>query len=113
MKKILITLLLVPTMAQATFLSGNSLLSRMKSTSSIENMVALGYVMGVSDTYQNQTHCSGRNVTSGQTHDVVKQYLETNPSIRDNAADILVMIALSQAFPCKQQKDNKGNGKVL
>lgn len=111
MKKWLAGLLLIPTVASAQFFTGNLLLQRMQSSDALERMLAMGYVIGVSDAGQGSTHCSGAQVTSGQTRDVVKQYLEQNPAIRDLHADIIVSVALGQAWPCpKNQK--KGGTKL-
>jgi ABC-type branched-subunit amino acid transport system ATPase component len=70
-----------------------------------DRMMALGYVMGVSDSLDGIIHCSGQNVTNGQTRDVVKAYLEKNPQIRDMAAETLASKALQDAFPCKKGKN--------
>lgn len=105
MKKILAAILFIPTVASAQYWSGNKLFSNINSSSDVERIVALGYVMGVSDTGQNKSHCSGTSVTAGQTRDVVKQYLERYPSIRDWPADLLVTLALAESWPCP--KNNK------
>jgi hypothetical protein len=108
MKKLIAGLLMVPCLAHAQYYTGNHLLQKMQSTDTVDRMLAMGYVMGVSDAHQNISHCSGQRVTSGQTRDVVKQYLEQNPSVRDLSADVLTLVALSLAFPCA--KDNKKKG---
>jgi Tfp pilus assembly protein PilF len=104
MRKLLIGILLFPVIANAAFLDGNKLLRYMKSSETWENAMAAGYVMAISDTYQNEVHCAAPNVTAGQTRDVVKKYLENNPEVRDVGADVLSLVALSIAFPCKQTK---------
>lgn len=109
MKRFIAGLLLVPTMAHAQFWSGNMLLQRLQSTDASERILATGYIMGVSDTQQQVGHCSGAHVTVGQTRDVVKLYLEQNPSVRDMSADLLAAIALGLAFPCP--KTNKRGAK--
>lgn len=105
MKKLIAVILMVPSMAMAEYMSGNMLLQRIRSDDAFERLVALGYVMGVSDVGQGKIHCAGSQVTSGQARDVVRQYLERNPSVRDFSADTLVMAALQDAWPCP--KDNK------
>ena len=107
MRKILIPLLFTPVMAYADFFSGNMLLERINSDAATQKSLALGYIMGVSDVYQNNVHCAGPLVTAGQTRDVVKQYLERNPASRDIAAELIIMVALGEAFPCKSNQ--KGN----
>jgi hypothetical protein len=109
MKNFLAMALLIPSIASAQFLNGNKLLENMRSENVALSGMAVGYVMAISDVYQNQGHCSGPNVTSGQSRDVVKKFLEANPAIRDMSADLLVLVALAEAFPCKQpeRKDRR------
>jgi hypothetical protein len=107
MKKVIAVLLMVPSVAMAEFFTGNDLYARMISNEPMDRVLALGYVMGVSDTHQDTAHCAPDSVTNGQTRDVVKLYLQKNPAVRDFTADILVMVALVEAFPCKQQDKPK------
>jgi hypothetical protein len=107
MKKLLIVLLVAPSIASAAFFDGNKLLSHMKSKELWENAMAAGYVMGVFDTYQGEGHCAAPNVTAGQSRDVVRKYLENNPEVRDVSADLLSLVALSIAFPCKETKPER------
>lgn len=105
MKKLMLLTMLITSTAQAEFLTGNMLLQRMQSASNTENMVALGYVMGVFDTKHSVNHCPSSNVSTGQARDVVKQFLESYPSVRDHTADMLVQVALAAAWPCKDKKN--------
>jgi hypothetical protein len=111
MKKLIATLLFAPCMANAEFLSGNDLLSRMNSEEVVHRMFALGYVAGVSDAQQHVFSCPSAGVTNGQVRDVVRSYLEANPGIRHKTADVLVTDALKQVWPCANR--NKGNGTRL
>jgi len=106
---ILCTALLVGGAARAEFFDGNTLLQRMTGNHS-EQMNALDYVMGVADSYNGKEFCprSG-NITSGQINDVVKVYLERNPSLRHLTGDLLTMVALSQVWPCPKN-NQRGNG---
>jgi hypothetical protein len=106
MRKLLAAILMVPAMAHAEFYSGNILLQKINSSELHDKALAIGYIMGVSDAFQNAEHCSPNTVTSGQTRDVVKLYLEQSPSIRDMTADVLVRIALSNAWPCANKQKN-------
>ena len=110
MKKLLAILLLAPTLAYAEYWSGNNLHQRLQSSEATDRLLALGYIMGVSDAFQDTAHCSGQSVTSGQTRDVIKLYLEQNPAIRDLNANLIIMVALGQAFPCP--KDKKKGSKL-
>jgi len=104
MKKALVILLMLPALAHAGFWSGNSLLTRMNGDQ-MDRMMALGYIMGISDVLEGITHCSGSNITNGQMRDIVKLYLERNPSTRDKSAELLASRALQDAFPCKKDKN--------
>ena len=109
MKRALVLVALMARTAHAEFWDGNTLLQRMTGNHS-EQMNALGYVMGVADSYNGKEFCprSG-NITSGQINDVVKVYLERNPSLRHLTGDLLTMVALSQVWPCPKN-NQRGNG---
>lgn len=107
MKKLLTTLLLVPTMAHAGFLTGNKLYEGMISEQTVERLYALGYITGVHDALEQTNHCSPSNATAGQVRDVVRRYLDQNPEFRNFDADILIRIALSKAWPCANNKSGK------
>jgi hypothetical protein len=107
MRKTLAALLFVPAMAQAEFVSGNDLLSRMKSDV-MEQMYALGYVIGVADSAENITVCSPDNIKAGQVYDIIKNFLEANPAIRHHSADIIIKSRLEVIWPCKQQGRGRG-----
>lgn len=109
MKRALVLVALMAGAAHAEFWDGNTLLQRMMGNHS-EQMNALGYVMGVADSYNGKEFCprSG-NITSGQINDVVKVYLERNPSLRHLTGDLLTMVALSQVWPCPKN-NQRGNG---
>lgn len=104
MKHTLTALALVASTAHAEFMDGNKLLADMNG-SQMKQMHAIGYVIGVTDALTSVTVCMPRNVTSGQAHDMVKQYLEDNPGVRHFSADSLVNRVLSNVWPCK-----KGSG---
>jgi hypothetical protein len=67
---------------------------------------ALGYIVGAADAYGGSALCIPGTVTKGQINDVVRQFLEQEPGIRDLPADILVLMALSNHWACP-----KGRGK--
>ena len=110
MKHALIILALCATSAQAEFLDGNDLLRFINSTEAHERAVAIGYVMGVSDSHRGITHCNiSSGVTAGQMRDIVKQHLERNPQIRHQTADVLASQALAAVWPC-QRSNQRGSG---
>lgn len=108
MKKLLATLLVTLSLsAHADFKDGNKLYSQMLSSDTTDNMVALGYVTGIVDAYNDILICVKGNVTAGQINDIIKQYLYNNPAIRDQVAATLVMNALTPIWPCKKKSSNE------
>lgn len=102
--RLFLILSLVAGSAQAgTFWDGNKLYGKLQGNN-MEQMQALGYVMGVSDAEDTTTICSPNTVTSGQMFDIVKQYLENNPTVRHYPADMLVKIVLGRVWPCEKKK---------
>lgn len=100
MKKLLIVFLLLPAIVCAEFMTGNNLLEKQRSTSVVENMVALGYVQGVFDATQTAVHCASGAITAGQVNDMVRQYLEMYPSIRHKTADVILTDLFKKTWPC-------------
>jgi hypothetical protein len=84
----------------ASFYTGNDLLRFMQSGVEINRVIALSYVMGAVD-MGNKVHlCPSTQVTGGQVQDIVKQYLEQNPSIRHEVADIILIGLFKRLWPC-------------
>jgi hypothetical protein len=108
MKKLTIIAALLCGTAHAEFFTGNDLLAKMNGGNSYDASMALGYVTGVFDTALGVDHCAPDRVTAGQARDIVRNYLEANPSVRQYSADIHTRIALGRAWPCP--KKNTGSG---
>jgi hypothetical protein len=108
MKKLLVVLAFLPTVASAGFFSGNDLLAKMNSTDYMDRAQAIGYVQGAFDAGQSIFHCApdSTGVTAGQVQDIVRQHLERNPSTRNYSADVLINTALRKVWPCA----SKGKG---
>lgn len=106
MKKFLVALLMVPSMASAEFLTGNDLYARMTHTDAWWRMYALGYVVGVYDVGVHMYFCPGRetNISAGQVRDIAEQFLANNPGLRDKSADSLIREALSRVWPCASRR---------
>ncbi len=99
--KLLLFLLALSSAARAEFLTGNELLNHM--TGNVTNqMMAMGYVMGIYDVGTGVKHCPSNGVTAGQVNDMVKVKLQQFPELRNNSADMFVTIALSNTWPCKK-----------
>lgn len=103
MKSIIaLAIALSATAAQAQFRDGNKLLSEMNSTNG-ERPYAIGYVIGVADAYNRIAFCPPGNVTVGQLFDMTKQFLESAPSQRHRAADMIMADLFGKAWPCPKR----------
>ncbi len=88
---------------QAAFYTGNDLYQKLKAESSVERMLAAGYVVAVVDGWEQIRVCPTAGVTVSQVADIVKAYLEKNPAVRHQRAFDLTAIALGEAFPCQKK----------
>lgn len=95
--------------AVAEFWDGNALWQRLTGNTSQE-LVAMGYIMGVADAGHSVEHCPPPNVTSGQILDMVKQHLERNPAIRNRTADTIVLHVLRNQWPCANNNRRGSTG---
>ena len=100
--RLAIALLLVCSTAHAEFFTGNDLLAKMDADSIVDRSMALGYVVGVSDTGEGVNHCPPANITTGQVRDLVKGHLTKNPANRHYSADSLITNLLRTLWPCKK-----------
>ena len=90
--------------------TGNSLLETCSSVGKADELFCLGYIGGVADvdglegaTFpERQRSCVPDNVSNGQLMDVVVKYLKEHPEERHMLAAILIVEALTKAFPCKR-----------
>ena len=110
MRKLLATLLFVPTMAQAEFWTGNNLYNKLEDQDTIHKVQGIGYIMGVYDVYVNVTFCppSEVGITVGQIKDMVHAWLRANPNQRHRNAEALVNEAFKQAWPCANRSGRGG-----
>jgi len=106
MRKILTAALLVCGSAHAQFFTGNDLLTRLNSDSSIDRTLGTGFIMGVYDVTLLTEHCPPDNVTAGQIRDMVAKNLYNGASARHLPAAAFVAYTLSTAWPCAK----KGKG---
>lgn len=104
MKKLFFAALVAASLpSHAEFKSGNSLYEQMKSSSTLEQMNALGYVTGVADVLSGALSCHPANVTAGQLNDMVLKYMENYPATRNFTADLIVQRVLSSTWPCEKK----------
>lgn len=102
MKRLILSMLLICGPAQAEFYSGNHLLQMMDGDNIQDKSLALGFVAGVSDVWTNISICPPKNVTLGQTYDIVRRYLHDNPQSRHFTAESLAKTALDKVWPCRR-----------
>jgi hypothetical protein len=107
MRKILFASLLLlcgVSQAHSQYQSGNNLHADMNASNISTRMFAFGYVIGVVDTVIGKQLCISRDVTQGQLEEVVKIFLDSRPQVRHLPADVIVIVALEQYWPCKERK---------
>jgi hypothetical protein len=104
MKKLLCAALIgIAPVAHAEFWDGHKLWANLNETPGYSNGAALGFVVGVHDLGEGVLHCSPSSITAGQARDVVFAYMQEFPSLRHNAAQLLVTRALQRAWPCPKK----------
>ncbi|WEF34893.1 Rap1a/Tai family immunity protein [Pseudoduganella chitinolytica] len=65
---------------------------------------AMHYITGVAESYDNaRVVCLTDGVTVGQLVAVVAKHLKQYPEDWNNSANLLVLTALNNAFPCKKK----------
>lgn len=104
MRKLIAAMALVASAsAQAEFYSGNNIYEFITSDKSTERALALGFIAGVVDVYQDVRICTPPAATLGQMHDITRNYLSANPQIRHKTAESLILEVLSAAYPCRDR----------
>jgi len=97
-----IVLLTLSLSVQAEFKDGNDLLKDLESNNLVDEMVALGYIIGVSDVGVGIIHCVPHGVRAKQLVDMTRNYLKLYPSDRHLSADTLINRMLKAQWPCKR-----------
>jgi hypothetical protein len=95
--------------AHAEFWDGNILHSRLTGAQN-EQILGLGYVIGVADALNGVVFCPPENVTAGQIRDMVRNYLSNTPAERHLSADSIVSKVLKAVWPCAQRPQRGGQG---
>ena len=108
MKRLLLACTLVASGAtHAEFWDGNKLLQALNGNHS-EQMMAMGYVVGVADAVRSRDWCpTSPAITAGQITDLVKITLERTPSIRHLTGDTLVSASLNVTWPCANNRGGR------
>ena len=97
---------------RAFFKDGNALLAGLSAQpTTTQNAFAVGYVVGATEALNEEQQLSFKvcfkipaNATQRQLADVVKQYLEQFPTVRDLPAPWLVASSFERVFPCEKQQ---------
>lgn len=66
-----------------------------------------GYVVGVYEGVEDILVCTPENVKPGQLVGIVKKFVKNNPEMWNMPANQIVVMALSQAFPCPNVRKSK------
>lgn len=113
MKKLVLTLIIfVSFNSWADFLTSERLFDLYRSYQRVESKKYnevdyrkayefMGYVTGFMDGLDGKVFCAGNTVTRGHIADVVSQYMDTHPELKDKSSSQIVYQAFSEAFPCK------------
>ena len=102
MRQIIVALALLSSAAHAEFWDGNKLHNHLTGTTG-EQLLGLGYVMGVADALQHVTFCPPGNVSAGQVRDMIANYLANVPADRHLTADGIISKVLKSQWPCAQR----------
>jgi hypothetical protein len=130
MRFILIALLFVSSLANAaSFFTGHDLAkwkvdfqkAQRKDTSAdlTEAYKFRYYIIGISDIADGTFFCGPKDVSDFQVVSIVAKYIDNNPEQWNKPGSVLVMMALSKAFPCPEKckldckKESKPVGKDL
>ena len=105
------TLLALSSIAHAEFVDGNLLLSRMLGNET-DQVYALAYTVGVADTTMNNVWCPPEQMKSAEIVTLTKAMLIASPTKRDLSADVFVVAALRNKYPCAAKKIAPGSKAV-
>ena len=107
MKALIASLMFVCTSVHAgIYENGNTLLKDIEGTE-MNRIYAMGYIVGAADAYGGEALCVPQTVTKGQLNDIVHQFLRGAPQHRDLPADVLVLLALGEHWPCSKKEKNR------
>lgn len=71
-----------------------------RSTETVRDALAFGYVIGVHDALAGTTVCIGEGVTQRQVVDAVLKFMRGNPEVLGATADRVIAAALEEVWPC-------------
>jgi hypothetical protein len=88
--------------AAGAFMTGHKLHERCRSPDNVGQALCLGYALGVVDGNTAVLRCAPRAVEALQILDAVKLHLERYPSDRDFPGQVIVRLAIGEAWPCEK-----------
>ena len=101
-----LTLILLSATAKAEFYSGSKLYGFLekdqRGVADLEVGVGTGYVIGVYDSAAGILVCSPDGVSVRQVTQIVFNYMQKHPEAWEKSADISVVSALRELWPCKK-----------
>lgn len=103
MKKfpLLVFLVVFPSSAFPSFITGNELLNNLESESHYNRGYASGFISGVFSATEGLSHCvKSDEITLSQVSRLAEKYLQDNPAELHRAASLLLLKAFQEAFPC-------------
>ena len=116
MKKVLLitTVLLLASWVSNAQIDGDELLKNLEKSDLIDRgtatksdewdyALAFGYIRGVMDSFLYQKFSPPENSTTLQAMDIVEKYLNKNTENRDILGSVLIIDALSEAWPMKDR----------
>jgi hypothetical protein len=108
-KLILIAALAASFSAQAGFMSGNKLLSNIQSTEYMDQSMAMGYIAGVVDAYDDTLFCTPSTATMGQMRDIIRNSMLARPESQHFSARSLIRDILVGFYPCAKKAPTSGS----
>lgn len=99
---VILLMTLVPLPVRADYFDGNALVKLIDSPNAVELGIYRGYVAGVQDLFNGTYFCVPEKVRLSQASEIVTQYMKQNPKRWHEAAKVLVIDALKDAFACKR-----------
>lgn len=102
------TIFHITTANAGAYYTGNFLLRMLNAETVADSQVTysqgLGYIAGISDSFDEWLICTPQNATLGQLAKVVKKYLDANPEKLNQPASSLAFTALRSVWPCAQKE---------
>jgi hypothetical protein len=94
------------------FETGRDLYKKCRDTGTASQVFCFGFIIGIADVMEDnpldgRSACIPRDASIQQVAEVVIQFLEANPEIREFTGESLAVQALSERFPCAKPKTLK------